>query len=77
MTRVSRRPEPLPIEMVKSGVLGRMEARWLRKGVDRARQQLGNAVGDTERLDDIWGVSMVGSIYSTEIYIKVKVGKME
>ncbi len=77
MTRVSRRPEPLPIEMVKSGVLGRMEARWLRKGVDRARQQLGNAVGDTERSDDIWGVSMVGSIYSTEIYIKVKVGKME
>lgn len=53
MRRVSRRPEPLPIERVKSGVLGRMEARWLRRGVDKARQQLGNAVGDAERLDDI------------------------
>lgn len=63
MMKDSRRPEPLPIERVKSGVLGRMETRWLRRGVDRARQQLGNAVGDAERLDGSLGASMVGGIY--------------
>lgn len=51
--RASRRPEPLPIERVKAGFLGRRFVRVVRRVLDMERQQSGKRVGDGESWDDI------------------------
>lgn len=56
--RPSRRPDPLPIESVNAGLLGRRFVRVVRRVVDMERQQSGNRVG----FDDNWDESLERSI---------------
>lgn len=58
--RPSRRPDPLPIERVNAGLLGRMFVRVVRRVVDMERQQPGNRVGVEESRDESLEISMVG-----------------
>jgi hypothetical protein len=51
--RPSKRPEPLPIESVNAGFLGRRFVRAVRRVVDIERQQSGKRVGDEESWDEI------------------------
>lgn len=68
--RASRRPEPLPIERVKAGFLGRRVVRAMRRVLDMERQQSGKRVGDEERWDDIRERSMVGVWFRAwEVYL--------
>jgi hypothetical protein len=58
--RPSKRPDPLPIESVNEGLLGRRFVRVVRRAVDMDRQQSGKRLGDEESWDEIWVRSMVG-----------------
>jgi hypothetical protein len=43
--RPSRRPDPLPIERVKLGFLGRIEVRWIINLLEIPKQQSENLFG--------------------------------
>lgn len=58
--RRSKSPDPLPIESVNAGLLGRRFVRVVSRVVDMDRQQSGNRLGDEESWDEIWVRSMVG-----------------